>query len=101
MASVPSDQRKTLTKIDRMSAPPAGLGPDPEEVADAPDRPDQGPVTAELLPEVADVHVEGPIEPRRSATVEGGRQLDARDDPPRRVDEELEDVVLDRGQRHG
>src|SRR5689334_4019709 len=79
-AQVPSDQIRILANIERISPalPGAGVG---EEIPDAADGPDQGSVPAELLPQVADVHVEGPVEPRRAPPVEGDRQLVARDDP--------------------
>ena len=52
----------------------------------------------ELLPQVADVRVQGPVERRGRALEQGDRQLAAGDDPAGGPDEVFEDVVLDRRQ---
>ena len=93
---MPSDQSRILAKIDRISGNLFGLGTGAEKVAHSADRVDQRAVPAELLPEVADMHVEDAIEGRGPAAVEGGGQLVARDDPAGGVDQELQDIVLDR-----
>ena len=56
-------------------------------------------MAAELLPQVADVHVERTIEFRRPAPVQGGRELVTRDDSTRGVNQEFENVIFDGGHR--
>ena len=95
------DQSMTLEKIDRMSASPGSVRPDAAEITHAAHRPDQVAVTAELLPQVADVHIEGTVELGRPSPIQGGRELVAGDDPPRGVDQEFENVVFDSGDGDG
>ena len=60
----------TLEKMDRMSRVSRPVRLDAAEITHAADRPDQVAVAAELLPQVADVHVERAVEFRRPAAVQ-------------------------------
>src|SRR5262245_6224266 len=93
-ANIPSDQSRIFVGIDPMSQAPTGLGARAEEVAYPPNRSDQGPVPAELLSQMADMHIQGAVERRSPPLVHGDRQLIAGDNAASSADQELQDVVL-------
>src|SRR5262245_45749632 len=96
-AKIPSDQSRILAEIDRTSRALVDLGAGAEEIAYPANRPDQGAMPAELLPEIADMHVHRTVERRSPALVQGDRQLVAGDDAAGGADQELQEIVLDGG----
>ena len=69
-----------------------------EEIAHAAHGSNQSAAAAELLPQVANVHVECAIETRGAAAVETGHELVSGNDAAGRVYKELEDLVFDGGE---
>ena len=73
----------------------------PEQVADAAHRADERPLSAQLLANVADMHVERAIQRRGRPLVNRRGQLVARDDPAGGANDQIEDIKLDRRQLQG
>ena len=95
---MPKDQSSTLAKMERTLAALAVRWNRvrAEEIAHASDGSNQAAVSTELLPQVADVHIEGAIETRGAAAVEAGHELVSGNDATGRVHEELEDLRIRR-----
>src|SRR5262245_7772439 len=100
-ANIPSDQSRILAAIDRISRALVGSWPAAEQVTHPANGSDQVPTPAKLLSQMADVDVQGTVERRRPALVEGGHQLVTGDDAAGSADQKLQNVVLDRCQRDG
>src|SRR3954452_10691562 len=96
MAMVPTNQSRTLEKIDLIGSARLLPGLGAEEVSHGADGADQVAAVAELLAEVADMHVEHAVEGRGRALVKDGGQLLARDDAAGGTDEGLEQVEFGR-----
>src|SRR5262245_23213916 len=89
-AKIPSDQSRILAEIDRISRTVVGLGASAEEITHSSNRPDQGPVPAELLSQMADMHVHGAVERRSPPLVQSNRQLVAGDGTASGANQELQ-----------
>src|SRR4051812_29288262 len=96
MAAVTANQSRTLEKIDLIGSARLLPGLGAEEVTHGADGADQVAAVAELLAEVADMHVEHAVEGRGWTLVEDGRQLLARDDAAGGTDEGLEQIEFGR-----
>src|SRR5262249_41172996 len=97
-AIVARAQSRIVRRIERISGDPAGIARDAEQVADAADGGDGVPATIELLPQIAKMGVQSPVERCRPALEQRDRQLAPGDDPASGTDEILKDVVFDRRQ---
>lgn len=99
--NVATAQITTFVESDRVNGSPllAGRSARAEQITDPPDRPDRAAVGPELLAEVTHVDVEQAVERGRTAAVQDGGKLVARDHAAGRPHEVFQNIVLDGGDR--